>query len=278
MKTLQPCLILIFYFSLFIPDVSSAGTQGDMCQDCYINQQPSSQFVAATGESTNIEEALNSWVKIKTPKTAMTTQLEAGYLNGCVITAMLYTLKLGPTGYRNSYEKIPGNTDVEKIRSLASKFKEMKSKDNTNQPAFSDQYGVNPNDIPWMFQSLVAGSDPLTEKTFLAPIKKAQVGIKMFVDFKEKSTLSLIEGKPVIVQLQFINPSAAHAVVITGIELQASPSGGLKIQILDPLTGKESIATIAPGIGKFGDTDFFMLTFSNSAISSRSGFLFSIAF
>lgn len=278
MKTHQICLILISCFSLFISKVSSAGTEGEVCQECYLNQQASTQFVTATGELGGIAKVLSGWVNIKTPKTAVATQLEAGYPNGCGITAMLYTLKLGPAEYRNSYEKIPGNTDIEKIRSLVSKFSAMGSKDNPKQPAFSEQYGTNPNDVPWMFQSLVADSNPLKETTFLNPISNRKIDSKMLQDFQKKSTLSLIEGKPIIVQLQYTNPSAAHAVIITGIERQASSNGKIKIQILDPLTGKESVATIAPGIGKFGDTDFSMLTFSNPAIASRSGFLFSIAF
>ena len=277
MNSLKTCLILIFCFSLFIPKVSGAGTEGEICHECYLNQQMSSQLVTSGRELGSIAKALGAWVNIETPKTALATQLESGYPNGCGITAMLYVLKLGPIEYRKSYEKIPGNSDVEKIRSLVSKFRAMSSKDNPKQAAFSEQYGTNPNDLPWMFQSLVVDSIPLRETTFLKPATNRQIDKKMLEDLQQKSMGSLTEGKPIIVQLQYTNPSAAHAIVITGIERQASFDGNLRVQIIDPMSGKKSIATIAPGTGKLGDTDFSMLTFSNPEISSRSGFLLSIA-
>lgn len=276
MNTHQAYLILIFCFSLLIPKVSSAGTESGICQDCKLNQQTSSQIVTATRELGSIAKALSDWVNIETPKTAMATQLEAGYPKGCVITAMLYVLKLGPIEYKNSYEEIPGNTDIEKIHSLVSKFRVTSSKDNPKQVAFSTQYGTNPNDLPWMFQSLVAGSIPLNKTTFLKPAVNRQIDKKMIEDLQQKSTVSLIEGKPIIALLLYTNPSAAHAVVITGIERQASPTGNLRLQILDPMSGKESFATVAPGTEKLGDTDFSMLTFSNPEISARGGFLLSV--
>ena len=278
MNNLKSCLILIFCFSLFIPYASSAATEGDICQDCYLSQQASSKIVTASGEPVNTANASDGWVHVQTPKTVMATQLEAGYPNGCGITAMLYALKLGPTEYKNSYEKIPGNTDVEKIHFLVSKFKGMSSKDNPKERAFSEQYGANPNDVPWMLQSLVAGSDPLKETTFLKPVANQQIDKKMLDDFQKISTLSLLEGKTLIAQLQYANPSAAHAVVIIGIENRTSSSGSLRVQILDPLSGKKSFATISAGVGSFGGTYFSMLTFSSSKISSRSGFILSIAY
>ena len=154
----------------------------------------------------------------------------------------------------------------------------MSSKDNPKNRAFSELYGTNPNDVPWMFQSLVAGSDPLKETTFLKPVANQQIDKKMLDDFQKISTPSLLEGKTLIAQLQYTNPSAAHAVVIIGIENKTSSSGSLRVQILDPLSGKKSLATISAGAGTFGDTHFSMLIFSSSKISSRSGFILSIAY
>jgi hypothetical protein len=277
MNKVKTRLILIFCFSLFISKVYGAGTEGGICRDCSLNQQTSSQIVTSTRDLGSIVNALGAWVNVETPKKSMATQLEAGYPNGCGITSMLYALKLGPINYRQSYEKIPGKTDVEKIRFLVAKFKAMRSKDKPEEAAFSDQYGTNPNDLPWMFQSLVAGSNPLKEMTFLKPTANGQTDKKMLEDFQQKGAASLSEGKPLIVQLQYTNPNKAHAILITGMELQSSQHGSIKVQILDPLSGRTSIATVAAGAGKLADSDFSMLTFSGPAISSRNGFLLSIA-
>ncbi len=225
------------------------------------------------------EVARNSsdWVKIKIPNSVQISQIDAGFPKGCLITSMLYTLKFGTQEYKKSYEKIPGTNDIEKIRSLASQFEAQKSRDKVNENAFSESYGTNPNDLQWMFQSLVPGSVPLKTTTYLVPEAYRQKTGNMPDDLQKKVASSLSSGRPVIIQLLYINPSFSHSVVITGIERKSSPSKSLNIRILDPITGKESFASVASGRGKLGDADFKILKFSAPDVTYQDGFLLSIS-
>jgi len=95
----------------------------------------------------------------------------------------------------------------------------------------------------------------------------------MLSDFRERAMVSLTAAKPVIAQLLFTNPSFSHAILITGTENQISPNGSLMLRVFDPMTGKQSIATLNPGIGKIGDLNFEGLSFSDSDIVSQNGFM-----
>lgn len=273
----KKCLILILQFLLIYSRASYAETEGGICENCHLSQQSSNKtksFAIALNEATKDS---TDWVKIDTPNSIQTSQIVAGYPMGCQITSMLYTLKLGNPEYRNSYEKIPGSSDIEKIQSLVSQFGAQKSRDKVNEPAFSEKYGTNPNDLPWMFQSLVSGSAPLKTITYLIPKAYSQKTSNMIDDFHQQVVSSLSLGKPIMIQLLYTNPSFSHAVVITGIERQASSSKKLNIRILDPMTGKGSFASVASGTGKLGDTDFKMLKFSDPDVTSQDGFLLSIS-
>lgn len=219
------------------------------------------------------------WTNLEVPVVLQTSQIDAGYPMGCEITAILYTLKFGPYKYKKSYEEIPGSSDLEKIHYLVSKFSAMQSKDNPNQPAFSEKYGTNPNDVPWMFQSLVTGSEPLESTTYLAPkTNQTSESNKMLEDLYQKGLKNISVGKPILVQLLYLNPSFSHAVVITGIEQKIYSDSNLNLRILDPMTGNESVANVTVGPVKFGDNDLVGLEFSDLDVTSQSGTLLSIEF
>jgi len=267
---------LILRLLLMFSSTSYAETESGTCLYCYSNQQSSNKIEAFAGE---LDEAVNDsgdWVKIKIPGSTQITQIEAGYPMGCELTSILYALKFGPQEYQQAYEKIPGSSDLEKLRSLVYKFSAQKSKDNLNQPAFSEKYGINPNDLPWMFQSLIPNSEILKTTTYLMPAGYNQPN-NMIDDFHKKAISSLSSGKPMIIQLLYTNPSFSHAVVVIGIEGQSSSKKRLNVQILDPMTGKKSFASIEPSTGKLGDTNHSMLKFSDPDMTSQDGFLLSIS-
>ncbi|MEN0059681.1 MAG: papain-like cysteine protease family protein, partial [Bdellovibrio sp.] len=135
----------------------------------------------------------------------------------------------------------------------------------------------NPNDLPWMLQWLAPEIAQLKTTTYLVPEVYSQKNESMVDDFHQKAISSLSAGKPMIVQLLYTNPSFSHAVVITGIERQASSNSNLNIRILDPMTGKESFASVTASTGKLGDTNFKILKFSDPDVTSQDGFLLSIS-
>lgn len=274
MNTHKKCIILIIQFLLILSSISQAETEGGNCLNCQSSQQAPSKIEEFSKEVTKITDLSMEWVQVDIAQAVQTNQMDAGYPMGCVITSMLYTLKYGPHEYRKAYENIPGATDVAKLRSLAAKFSTKKSQADAKSPAFSEQYGVNPNDIPWMIQSLVPSSELSKNDTYLIPMAYSKSN-NMVSDLRNKALSSLSAGKPIIAQLLFTNPDFSHSIVITGVEKDTASNNKLRVKILDPMTGKKSVATIAAGTGKLGDTEFQMLRFSDSEVISRDGFLLS---
>ncbi|MEN0060391.1 MAG: hypothetical protein AAGB31_16240, partial [Bdellovibrio sp.] len=108
MNSRKKCLILIFLFLAIFSRTSYAETEGGICQNCYLYQQPSNKIESLAHTS--------DWVKVEIPKSVQTSQLDAGLPMGCLLTSMMYALKYGPEEYKKAYKNIPGSSDLEKIR------------------------------------------------------------------------------------------------------------------------------------------------------------------
>lgn len=266
------CLILIFQFLLVLSQPSIARTESDFCETC--KEHGTSKPTIVTALPT---EQLQGWTTVNVPYSVQTSQMDAGLPKGCVLTSMLYTLKFGSKSYQNAYASIHGTSDTEKLRSLVDRFSKLKSKDKPDDAAFSEQYGTNPNDLAWMFQSLVPESEPLKLETFLAELQKPQSsGKKLLRGLHEAVRESLSSGRPVIANLLYENPSFGHAVVITGIENVISEKDNFLIRVLDPATGIQSLASVTVSTLKFGEHDLQSLSYT-SLVNSRTGTLLSVA-
>lgn len=274
MDCLKNCVILTLYFCLLISSTSSAETEAGICQYCHSTSQESPQHVTAANDLINVSNSVSGWSQIETAIPAQTSQMDAGYPKGCVITAMLYTLKFGPQEYRRAYEKIAGNTDKDKIDSLMLKFSWLKSRANPDEQVISAMRGTNPNDLPWMLQSLVGDSKPIDLSVHLKPLNNSSA-TEMLTSFRNKGIQSLTEGKPIIANLMFTNSGFGHAVVIIGIERRNLATGELKVRILDPATGEKSIASIFSGTVKLGDIELATLKFTSSNYSGGDGVIVS---
>ena len=90
--------------------------------------------------------------------------------------------------------KHSGNSDIQKIKSLANKFSGLASQHTKGYPAFKENSGSNPHDVPWMIQSL---------------LQKDGILKKFHTDLSQRLAL----GYPVPMDLYFLNPSFASAAV-----------------------------------------------------------------
>lgn len=82
------------------------------------------------------------WIRLETSGLIQSSQVDAGYPMGCVITSMLYALKFGPEEWHKAYEEINCAGDIQKIQSIASQFSFLKSRQNNNLSAFSEVASV----------------------------------------------------------------------------------------------------------------------------------------
>jgi hypothetical protein len=219
-----------------------------------------------------------SWSGINVPTNPQVTQIEAGLLKGCSITTVFYALKLGPSSWRYAYENLPGDSDVQKLKSLATKFSAMLSENSKGQLVFTEKYGSNPNDIPQMFKSLVKGKVALSQKGYFLP---AQADFsqrnEFFKKFYSDLFLRLSSGHPIPLALYFANPEASHAVLVTGLQNSIDQDGSVKILVLDPLTGKVSSAAVNLETFPLFDARLAGFSFSDLDVADRKGFIFSIS-
>lgn len=216
------------------------------------------------------------WTRLPTPGVVQTSQIEAGYPMGCEITALVYALKIGPQLWRSAYDAIPGTDDIQKIRSLATKFKGLKSRDSESEPAFSEEYGTSPNDMPWMFQALVPTEKSMRSLELVRLPKLRSMPQSLLQLFQSKITTRLETGKPIIAQLYYSNPDFSHAVVITGVGNSLTRDGEIQISIIDPMTGKESIGNLKSEQLMLAGNKVLGLSFQNFEIVSRKGILMSV--
>lgn len=233
-------------------------------------------FAVFTQFAVAFEQAESEWTRISMPSTQQMSQMDAGYPMGCMITTMLYALKFGPSDWKTAYHAIPGTNDVAKIREIARIFGLLKSHDVPSSPAFSEIYGTNPNDLSWMFRTLMPDSSPLKDLTLAKPHSPSlAMDNDLIRQLRANVKESLVQGRPILTQLFYKQPDRTHAVLITGIE-ETEADLNLSITVLDPMTGEESVALLSPGIIILGGREFAGLTFLNEKVASRNGFLFAI--
>lgn len=221
-----------------------------------------------------IEQSASDWVRISIPPNRQTSQLDAGYTMGCMITTMLYALKFGPSNWKAAYEAITGEDDVAKITELVRRFSILSSRDVSTRPAFSAVYGMNPNDFSWMFHSLIPGAAPLSQLTLAKP-QSTDVSSDngLILQLRTVAEELLARGQPIIAQLYFRQPDSTHAVLITGI---TGSGESLLLTVLDPATGLESVATVNTGVSSLGGREFDTLNFVDDKVVLRSAILFAI--
>lgn len=219
----------------------------------------------------------SSWIQITSPRERQTSQVEAGYPMGCEITSIFYALKFGPTEWQAAYKNIPGTTDLQKIKSLGAKFNSMPSKFSNGQPAFSEKYGMNPNDVAWMISMLSPNSASLKMANYFAH-SQAVLSEKnqLLKNFQSDIVQSLEKGKPIIMDLYFSNPKYSHAVLVTGIRNSIATNSTTAVKILDPMTGEFSEAAISVELVNFGDSVLIGIVFYGSQVVDSKGTILSI--
>lgn len=217
------------------------------------------------------------WTQIALPNERQTSQIDAGYPMGCEITSIFYALKFGPTEWLSVYKSIPGETDLQKIKSLATKFTLLPSKFSNGQPAFSEKYGMNPNDVSWMISMLAPSSAPLKMTNYFEhPQAVLPEKNQLLKNFQSDIIKSLEKGKPVIMDLYFSNPTYSHAVLLTGIRNSISTNSTITVKILDPMTGKFSEAILSVEPVNFGNSILIGLTFYGLQVVDSKGTILSI--
>ena len=144
---------------------------------------------------------LSGWLELDIPSARQTSQIDAGYPMGCQMTAIVYALKFGPSEWRSAYSAIQGSADALKIRSLAEKFSAMKSRADSAQPAFSEKFGMNPNDLPWMFESLVPGESQSKLEYFIDVPEPQKPAVNELEKFRTLARERLGLKKPVLLGL-----------------------------------------------------------------------------
>ena len=231
-------------------------------------------FVTLITSFTVAADAL-SLTQIVTPDDAQTTQIVAGLPMGCQITAMLYALKFGPASWRASYEATTGQNDATKIKLLAAKFNSLPSRGDADRPAFSPVYGTDPNDLGWMFKSLVP-SGPTPNLKNLLRLPRTTGKRRLLSNFRETVSTHLSVGQPVIANLLYSGPDFAHAVLITAVRSQPDQPNELQIRVLDPMTGRTSWADVSFGKVLVQGREVFGLSFIDPEIVSRAGILLSV--
>lgn len=223
------------------------------------------------------EPIQNVWTLIELPQDRQTSQVEAGYPMGCEITSMFYALKFGPTDWQLAYKNIPGDTDLQKIRSLVAKFSSIPSQFSKGQPAFSEQYGMNPNDVSWMVSMLLPNSVSMKMTSYFAR-SEADLSERnqLLKNFQSDVTKSISTGRPIIMDVTFSNPLFSHAVLVSGIRNSINSDNTITIQILDPMTGRQSEASMSAGSVKFGDTALVGMSFYDREVVDNKGTILSI--
>jgi hypothetical protein len=218
-----------------------------------------------------------SWIKIVLPSGRQTSQIEAGYPTGCELTSILYSLKFGPAEWRSAYSEISGDTDIQKMQTLAEKFSSLPSRFSRGQPAFSKQYGMNPNDVSWMMSMLVKNGEAFKMANyFVGPKADSSEKNRLLKSFQSDLSKSFSLGKPVIMDLTFSDPASSHAVVVVGVNNSITHESALGIRILDPMTGNVSEADISMEPVNFGNMTIFGLSFSGLNVADRQGTVLSI--
>lgn len=217
-------------------------------------------------------QTMNSgWLKVNKQITQQVSQLDAGYPSGCTITALVYALKLGPPAWEQAYENIPGNDDIEKIRSLAQKFSTENSS-LTGLPYFSEEFGTDPHGLPAMVNQLLPAEPPLTLEYFFNLPGEGQ-SESLFLAFSKLVKKELSRGEPVIALLTFSDPDLSHAVLITGLKMN---SASIELSILDPWSGRESISVMTHGRTEVVGNAVNGLIFENRSVLDRLGVLYGI--
>jgi len=231
-------------------------------------------FVILSTSLTFADEKLP--IHLAIPSDGQTTQIEAGYPMGCQITSLVYALKFGPSSWQKAYQSISGVTDIQKIKSLALKLGGLQSRDVKGQPAFSEKYGVDPNDLPWMFESLVSTENKMSLLTIGWPPGIEIQKPDFLSQILELTMTSLNSGKPILAGLYYSNPDFSHAVLITGILATADENRTLKISVLDPMTGLESEATLTSGIVSLVGHQIEGISFDAPFVVNRAGVLLNL--
>ena len=203
--------------------------------------------------------------------------MDASYPIKYEITTILYALKFGPDFWHSAYEKVLGDSDVDKIRHLASSYSSVPSENSKGQPLFNEKNGTNPNDIPVMIQSLTKRKITISSKNYYLALEANPSDIKIieknfYSDLSEK----LIIGQPVLMQLYFSNPEFSHAVLVTGIQDSAGPSGAVKVRILDPMTGRASDAAVKAELVSFAGMNIIGLSFVDNDVVNQKGAIISV--
>lgn len=224
--------------------------------------------------------ANDTWISVQTPDNSLATQKEAGYDNGCAITALFYALKLGPALWKTAYTALPGSNDVQKIQSLAKKFEMLPSKDSPGASAFSEAYGTDPNDLPWMIPILTGDTQPLKNESLIILSKTPDPDankIQLLQGLAGTLKLNLSRGIPVIMNLLFATPGSefAHAVLIVGVE-EAPVKTQIAIQVIDPETGKRSFGLLGQSWVGIPGAPMAGLSFSDKAVIDQAGAVVSV--
>ena len=111
---------------------------------------------------------------------------------------------------------------------------------------------------------------------YLAPESKASdikiIQRNFYSDLSEK----IIIGQPVLMQLYFSNPEFSHAVLVTGIQDLTGQEEPVKVRILDPMTGKASVATITAELVSFAGMKIIGLSFVDNNVVNQKGAIISV--
>lgn len=218
----------------------------------------------------------------------LVTQNDVNEQYGCVPTALLYMLKLGPGPARRIYEGLKGNTDKEKLETILLLGSSHISKI-TQKPLYDSSRGTEiAHNTEYMdLLAKEAGAPKLNysnrmtnryldEKT---PGRLARRIHSMILNSIEKSlpVLASIQVRTVDFTEKISSSHFSHVVVIVDVQRRMLKGDlGFTIQFLNPSTGQKASALIAENINApfnayiTNPDDNYSTTWSNGEYTVRN--------